>query len=256
MTAASGYNHTYPLYIKQRTATMALDLATVKLVAADINASLVAIGLKHGMMIQMSGGSYDEVEGTFRSSITALKVSAAEVGDKRLAGCKPKDIANAKQLGYFGKTVTYFGLDYEIVGHNGYVLLGWDPRKERGVRLNQKQTAEVMPQLRGQPAAKTLTPATPPTKKFTPAPLGTATLAKFIAEENVMAAAFGRKSYDVNNLSAQDKKELADSLGGKLSPENLSCDGEASRSHVIQRGGFLRTAAAELVAIGGPKATY
>jgi hypothetical protein len=68
--------------------------------------------------------------------------------DERLNGVKPADIQRAKQLGYFGKSVTYAGLLYEIVGHNSYVLLGWDASKKRGVRFNQAQTTQVMPQLR------------------------------------------------------------------------------------------------------------
>lgn len=232
---------------------MSIDKSTVIKVAADIDVALAEVGKKYGMLIKTSNGKYDPVEGSFRTTITALKVDVSEIGDPRLAGTKPKDIANAKSLGYFGKTVDYFGKSYEIVGHNGYVLLGWDPRTKRSVRFNQAQTAQVMPQLRGAPAATppVAAPAAPARKTT-----GTSNLAQFINERKAHNRIFGGRDYDVNNLSASDMKELADQLGCELSPENLSCDGEAPAHHVRVRGDFLRKAAAELVSIGGPVAQY
>jgi len=74
-------------------------------------------------------------------------------------------------------------------------------------------------------------------------------LAKFIEERNNHVKFFGGKAYNINNLSAADKAELMDSIDNNLSPENLSCDGEASRGHVMKRGAMLRKAEAELKAM-------
>lgn len=225
---------------------MPLDRETVRTIHTEMDAALAAVGKKYNMVIRTGRVTYDPTEGSFRASLTALKVNAAEVTDKRLSSVKPKDIANAKARGCFGKTVSYGGKDYEIVGHNGYVLLGWDPRKQSGVRFDQRQTAQVMPQLIARPAAS-LT--------ITPMP-STPTLAKYIEYISLRNKAFGESPLDINNLTDADKVKLADHIASELSPENLSFDGEASRTHIISRGNFLRAAAAELVSIGGPAASY
>ena len=232
---------------------MTLDRETVRSIHTEMDAALAAVGKKYNMVIRTGKVTYDSTEGSFRASLTALKVNAAEVTDKRLSSVKPKDIANAKARGYFGKTVSFGGKDYEIIGHNGYVLLGWDPRRQSGVRFNQRQTEQVMPQLISRPAPSLTISAT---SLITPVPRSTPTLAKYIEQRNFVMKAFGKTPFDINNLSDADKAKLADHIAGELSPENLSCDGEASRSHIINRGNFLRTAAAELVSIGGPVASY
>jgi hypothetical protein len=231
---------------------MSIDRATAKIVHADLDAALAAVGLKHGMSIKSGTFRFDSSVGSFSLNVTGLKLEAAEVGDARLLATKPDYITRAKELGFFGKTVTYAGKSYEIIGHNGYVLLGWDPRKKSGVRFNQAQTSQVMPQLRTAPGvaapgsfgmANALT--------ITPVPKGQ--LAKFIDERNSIRRALNKPLYRADALTAQDKIELADSLAGALSPENLACDGEASAAHIRTRGAYLNSAARELEAMGGPK---
>lgn len=54
------------------------------------------------------------------------------------------------------------------------------------------------------------------------------------------------KTYDINNLSADDKKELADCIDCDLSPENLTCDGERPRQEVEHIAKHLYAALMEL----------
>ncbi len=50
-------------------------------------------------------------------------------------------------------------------------------------------------------------------------------------------------------LRAEDRQRIADQIDSDLSPENLSCDGELSRSQIQQRYAFLTRAARELQTI-------
>ncbi len=50
-------------------------------------------------------------------------------------------------------------------------------------------------------------------------------------------------------LRAEDRQRIADQIDSDLSPENLSCDGELSRSQIQQRYAFLTRCARELQTI-------
>ncbi len=50
-------------------------------------------------------------------------------------------------------------------------------------------------------------------------------------------------------LKPEDRQRIADSIDSDLSPENLSCDGELSRSQIQQRYSFLTRCARELQTI-------
>ena len=52
----------------------------------------------------------------------------------------------------------------------------------------------------------------------------------YVAQKNAWGKLFGSKPLDLSN--AQDRKKIADSIDADLSPENLTCDGELSRSQV------------------------
>lgn len=80
-------------------------------------------------------------------------------------------------------------------------------------------------------------------------------LKQYIAQKNVMAnfmvARGGKvKVYDENNLSADDKAQLADSLACDLSPENLCCDGELRGAPLRAKAKMLNDAKKELAAMG------
>jgi hypothetical protein len=51
-------------------------------------------------------------------------------------------------------------------------------------------------------------------------------LKAFIKQENTYRKLFNRKLYDATNLSEKDCQALLDIIDIRLSPENLSCDGE------------------------------
>jgi hypothetical protein len=221
-----------------------IDKQTIALLHADINAALKTLAAKHGMAISMGTLRYSPTG--FSAQLSGAVLDAAEQGDERLDHVKAKDIENAKKLGFFGKTVVYAGASYEIVGHNGYVLLGWNPRKQSGVRFNQAQTAQVLPQLRA-PYSFAGASSCSDAPSFTPS--ANSALSKYIAERNANFSS----AMKVDSLSVDDKRKLADSLEADLSPENLCCDGEASAQHVRTRGAFLRNAAAELLVNGGPR---
>jgi hypothetical protein len=58
-------------------------------------------------------------------------------------------------------------------------------------------------------------------------------LESYINRKNAWASLVkSGKTYDINNLSADDKRQLAESIECDLSPENLTCDGERPRNEV------------------------
>ena len=80
-----------------------------------------------------------------------------------------------------------------------------------------------------------------------------ATLEAYVDSKNRWGAVFGNKPLSL--LNAADRQKIADSIDADLSPENLTCDGELSRSQVQQRYNFLTRAARELQSID-PAVTF
>jgi hypothetical protein len=79
------------------------------------------------------------------------------------------------------------------------------------------------------------------------------TIEQYVERKNSFAKLFGTKPLSL--LNAQDRQAIADSIDAELSPENLTCDGELSRSQVQQRYNFLVRAAQELSSID-PAVTF
>jgi hypothetical protein len=69
-------------------------------------------------------------------------------------------------------------------------------------------------------------------------------LKAYVERKNQFSAIFGHHPLDLN--SAADRQKIADSIDGELSPENLTCDGELSRTAVNARYRALTAAAREL----------
>ena len=70
------------------------------------------------------------------------------------------------------------------------------------------------------------------------------TLQKFVDEKNHWNSFFKGPQYSLN--SAKDRQAVADMIDAALSPENLTCDGELSRTEVNRRYKELMTAAKQL----------
>ena len=64
-------------------------------------------------------------------------------------------------------------------------------------------------------------------------------LKAFIKQENTYCKLFNRKPYDATNLSEEDCQELLDTLDIRLSPENLSCDGELRGAELAHKARLL-----------------
>lgn len=71
-------------------------------------------------------------------------------------------------------------------------------------------------------------------------------LEAYVASKNKWNAIFGSKQYELSN--AQDCQQLAECIDSELSPENLTCDGELSRTEVQRRYKTLIKVAQELKA--------
>jgi hypothetical protein len=69
-------------------------------------------------------------------------------------------------------------------------------------------------------------------------------LQKYIDQKNRWNAIFKGKQYEIQ--TAEGRQEVADCLDSDLSPENLTCDGELSRSQVQAKYRALTAAAKEL----------
>jgi hypothetical protein len=69
-------------------------------------------------------------------------------------------------------------------------------------------------------------------------------LTAYVDRKNSFAKIFGSRQLSLQN--AADRQSIADSIDSDLSPENLTCDGELSRSQVQARYKALTKAAKEL----------
>ena len=69
-------------------------------------------------------------------------------------------------------------------------------------------------------------------------------LTTYVDRKNAFAKIFGSRQLSLQN--AADRQAIADSIDADLSPENLTCDGELSRSQVQTRYKTLTQAAKEL----------
>jgi hypothetical protein len=70
-------------------------------------------------------------------------------------------------------------------------------------------------------------------------------LAKFIEQKNHWNSFFKGEQYEIE--TAQGRRRVAEMIDSCLSPENLTCDGELSRTEVNRRYKELTTAARELI---------
>ena len=69
-------------------------------------------------------------------------------------------------------------------------------------------------------------------------------LQAFVEQKNHWNSFFKGTQYSLN--TAKDRQALADMIDSALSPENLTCDGELSRTEVNRRYKELMTAAKQL----------
>lgn len=67
----------------------------------------------------------------------------------------------------------------------------------------------------------------------------TPNLQKYVNNKNVFNEIFGKPKIDISNITPILKQDLIDQVECDLSPENLSCDGEASHTYVLQKSAFL-----------------
>jgi hypothetical protein len=69
-------------------------------------------------------------------------------------------------------------------------------------------------------------------------------LQEFIAQKNHWNSFFKGEQYEIQ--TAKGRQRVADMIDAALSPENLTCDGELSRTEVNRRYKELMTAAKQL----------
>ena len=69
-------------------------------------------------------------------------------------------------------------------------------------------------------------------------------LQKYIDQKNRWNAIFKGKQYEIQ--TAEGRQEIANCLDSDLSPENLTCDGELSRSQVLTKQRALVAVVKEL----------
>ena len=79
-------------------------------------------------------------------------------------------------------------------------------------------------------------------------------LEQYVEQKNRWRKIFGDP--ELSLLGANDRKIIADLLGCDLSPENLTCDGEADPRWVRQQHAFLIRCAQELVSIDSTVRIY
>jgi hypothetical protein len=79
-------------------------------------------------------------------------------------------------------------------------------------------------------------------------------LNKFVNDYNNFDVKFF-KAKPIDLTKAADRQRVADMIDCKLSPENLSCDGELSRTEVNRRYNHLTSAAKDLLTLD-PKVKF
>jgi hypothetical protein len=79
------------------------------------------------------------------------------------------------------------------------------------------------------------------------------TLEAYVEQRNAYAKIFGKAPLSL--LNSADRQRIAEMIDGDLSPENLTCDGELSRSAVQAKYRQLTRAAQELQSID-PAVTF
>jgi hypothetical protein len=79
-------------------------------------------------------------------------------------------------------------------------------------------------------------------------------LTAYMKQKNEWTAIFNGYPYEVK--TAEGRKRLALTIDSELSPENLTCDGELSRSQVNARYRQLTAAARDLIALDASTAQY
>jgi hypothetical protein len=80
------------------------------------------------------------------------------------------------------------------------------------------------------------------------------TLEAYVEQSNRWGAIFGNAPLSL--LNAKDRQKIADKIDSELSPENLTCDGELSRSAVNAKYKMLTRAAQELQSIDSTVTFY
>ena len=79
--------------------------------------------------------------------------------------------------------------------------------------------------------------------------MSTKTLQAFVDKENQWSSMFNKNYQPQSLASAADRQRIASIIDSKLSPENLSCDGELPRAEVDRRYRQLSRCAKELLSI-------
>ena len=77
--------------------------------------------------------------------------------------------------------------------------------------------------------------------------MSTKTLQAFVDKENQWSSMFNKNYQPLSLASAADRQRIASIIDSKLSPENLSCDGELPRAEVNRRYRELTAAARDLI---------
>ena len=72
-------------------------------------------------------------------------------------------------------------------------------------------------------------------------------LEAYVASKNAWRAMFGQDQLSL--LRSEDRAAVADMIEGDLSPENLTCDGEADPAYVRKQHAFLIRCAQEMKSI-------
>ena len=60
-------------------------------------------------------------------------------------------------------------------------------------------------------------------------------LTTYVDHKNTFASLFNSKAKQLSLQNAEDRQRIANMIDAELSPENLTCDGELSRSQVQAR---------------------
>lgn len=75
-------------------------------------------------------------------------------------------------------------------------------------------------------------------------------LMAFVEQENAMAVIFKHPVIDLAALTQETAQDLFDNLCCKLSPENISCDGEMPQAHVRRLSKLYHGAIKDLLNMG------
>lgn len=114
-----------------------INRTTLKAIRADLDAALLAVATKHGVLFNLGALKFNDVEAHGTLRITPLAAGSSAI-DQLTAGETPKNVKAAedykKMAGMFGLDLAWLDREFNMAGSK-FTLIGLLPNKHKNVCL-------------------------------------------------------------------------------------------------------------------------